>query len=401
MDLFKMMFKGDKVIWMIYLLFCVISFIEVFSASSTLTYKSGDHWGPITGHFVLMVGGAIIVWIVHRLPIKTFNLGVVLVLPLSWILLGIVLGLSAVNGARRWIDLGFFQFQPSELAKLGLILIVAKILAMAQGEDGAHKSAFKYILILTGITCGLIVTENLSTCIIIAITIFAMMIMGRIPWKQIGMLLLVCFSVGFLGFITIKYVPSQAWEKVGLNRMVTWQKRFERFNDEKPTPDKFDLDVNAQEAHASIAIVNSGGLGKGPGNSIERDFLSQAFSDFIFAIIIEELGLGGAALVIFLYILLLRRILRIVKQCDKTFLVYLATGIGVVIVIQALINIAVAVGRFPVTGQPLPFISKGGTSIMISAVYIGILLNISRYIDEKNAEQLTADEAIDEETADQ
>lgn len=385
MDVFRTFFKGDKVVWMIYLFFCVISLIEVFSASSTLTYKSGDHWGPITGHVIFMLGGALVVWCVHLMPVSVFNKGVA-ILPISWILLLIVLGMAAVNNAKRWIDLGFVQFQPSELAKLGIIFMIAKILAITQGEEGADKSAFKYIMWITGITCGLIVTENLTTCLLIASTVFCMMVLGRIPFRQLSRLVLICVGSVALMIAVIQMVPKNTWEKVGLDRMVTWQNRIGRFFEhEEIAPKDYDLDLNAQEAHASIAIVNSGGIGKGPGNSVERDFLSQAFSDFIFAIIIEELGLPGAAIVIFLYILLLRRILRIIKMCDKSFLSFLVAGIGIIITLQALINMCVSVGIIPVTGQPLPLISKGGTSMIITATYIGIILSVSRYVEEQKA----------------
>lgn len=399
MNLFRtVMFKGDKVVWVIYLLFCVISFIEVFSASSTLTYKSGDHWAPITSHLVLMMGAALVVWCVHLMPISIFNKGV-LVLPAAWLLLIGVLGMAAVNHARRWIDLGFIQFQPSELAKLGIIIMVAKILALTQKEEGADRSAFKYILWVTGITCMLIVTENLTTCLLIISTVFSMMLIGRVPLIQLGKLMLTGVLFIAVSLTVVKVVPSATWENVGLGRMVTWQNRIDRFFEhEEIPPEKYDLDLNAQEAHASIAIVNSDGIGKGPGNSVERDFLSQAFSDFIFAIIIEELGLGGAAFVIFLYILLLRRILRIIKLCDKPFLSFMVAGIGVIITLQAIINMCVSVGIIPVTGQPLPLISKGGTSMMITAVYIGIILSVSRYVENLSETSAETEPVEDEQT---
>lgn len=388
MDLLKNFFKGDKAIWIIYLFLCLISIVEVFSASSTLTYKSGDHWGPITNHLTLLMIGTIAVWIVHNIPCRWFKTFIVL-LPISWAMLIAVFILgSLTNGARRWIDLGFIQFQPSEVAKMGAIITVAFILSRMQEEDGANKKAFKYICIITVITCGMIVTENLSTAVLLAGSIFLLMFVGRVPFKQLGMLAGIGIACILTGVATIKYVPGEAWDKIGLHRMVTWQNRLNNHFDESEIPAaKFDIDNDAQIAHANIAIASSNIVGKGPGNSVQRDFLSQAFSDFIYAIIIEELGLVGGAFVAALYILLLMRIGKIARNCDKSYYVFLITGIGILLVMQATFNMLVAVGIMPVTGQPLPLISKGGTATLINSVYIGIILSISRYVNDLKQRQ--------------
>lgn len=388
MDLLKNFFKGDKAIWIIYLFLCLISIVEVFSASSTLTYKSGDHWGPITNHLTLLMIGTIAVWIVHNIPCRWFKTFIVL-LPISWAMLIAVFILgSLTNGARRWIDLGFIQFQPSEVAKMGAIITVAFILSRMQEEDGANKKAFKYICIITVITCGMIVTENLSTAVLLAGSIFLLMFVGRVPFKQLGMLAGIGIACILIGVVTIKYVPGEAWDKIGLHRMVTWQNRLNNHFDESEIPAaKFDIDNDAQIAHANIAIASSNIVGKGPGNSVQRDFLSQAFSDFIYAIIIEELGLVGGAFVAALYILLLMRIGKIARNCDKSYYVFLITGIGILLVMQATFNMLVAVGIMPVTGQPLPLISKGGTATLINSVYIGIILSISRYVNDLKQRQ--------------
>lgn len=388
MDLLKNFFKGDKAIWIIYLFLCLISIVEVFSASSTLTYKSGDHWGPITNHLTLLMVGTIAVWIVHNIPCRWFKTFIIL-LPISWALLAAVFILgSLTNGAKRWIDLGFIQFQPSEVAKMGTIITVAFILSRMQEENGANKKAFKYICIITAFTCGMIVTENLSTAVLLAGSVFLLMFVGRVPFKQLGMLAgagIVCI---FIGVATIKYVPGEAWDKIGLHRMVTWQSRLNNHFDESEIPAaKFDINNDAQIAHANIAIASSNIVGKGPGNSVQRDFLSQAFSDFIYAIIIEELGLVGGAFVAALYILLLMRIGKIARSCDKSYYVFLITGIGILLVMQATFNMLVAVGIMPVTGQPLPLISKGGTATLINSVYIGIILSISRYVNDLKQRQ--------------
>ena len=395
MDLLRNLFKGDKVIWIIFLLLCLVSIIEVFSASSTLTYKSGDHWRPITMHIILMLVGAVVVVIVHNIPCRWFKT-FILLLPVSWILLISVLAIGALtNGARRWIDLGFIQFQPSELAKMGTIITVAYILSRMQEENGANSKAFRYILYVTGFTCLLIFTENLSTAVLLAFSVLLMMYVGRIPFRQLGALVGIGAAALFLALATIKFVPAEAWDDIGLHRMVTWQSRLDNhFDTSVIPPEKFDIDADAQIAHANIAIASSGILGKGPGNSVQRDFLSQAFSDFIYAIIIEELGLVGGRIVAFLYIWLLMRIGRIARSCDKSYYAFLVMGIGFLLVTQAMFNMLVAVGIMPVTGQPLPLISKGGTSTLVNCAYIGIVLSISRHINElkKREAQAAAEE---------
>lgn len=191
---------------------------------------------------------------------------------------------------------------------------------------------------------------------------------------------------------TIKYVPSETWDKIGLHRMVTWQSRLDNhFDTSTVPPEKFDIDADGQIAHANIAIATSNILGKGPGNSVQRDFLSQAFSDFIYAIIIEELGLIGGGIVAFLYIWLLMRIGKIARNCDKSYYSFLVMGIGLLLVTQAMFNMLVAVGIMPVTGQPLPFISKGGTATLVNCAYIGIILSISRHVNELKKQQEQAE----------
>lgn len=392
MDLLKNLFKGDKVVWIIYLLLCLISIIEVFSASSTLTYKSGDHWGPITTHMLLLMTGTVVVIIAHNIPTRWFKAFNAL-LPLSWAMLIAVFIIGALtNGAKRWIDLGFFRFQPSEVAKMATIITVAYILSRLQEENGANKRAFKYILWVTGITCALIFTENLSTALLLATTVLLLMFIGRVPFKQLGSLVGIAVGFVLICVTIIEKVPAQTWDDIGLHRMTTWQSRLEsHFSGEEIPAAKFDIDKDAQIAHANIAIASSHVLGKGPGNSVQRDFLSQAFSDFIYAIIIEELGLVGGACVALLYILLLTRIAKIVRKCDNTYFSLMIIGFGTLIVLQAMFNMLVAVGIIPVTGQPLPMISKGGTSTLINSAYIGLILAVSRYVD--NQEEAQAEEA--------
>lgn len=393
MDLIKDLFKGDKVIWIIFLFLCLISIVEVFSAASTLTYKSGDHWGPITQHSVILMVGAVIVVLVHNIPCKYFSVIPFFLLPLSCILLLFVMGMGIitgdrVNGAARWMTFFGIQFQPSELAKMAVIIVTAFILSKFQEEDGANPKAFKYIMWIIGIVFLLIAPENGSTAALLAGVVFLMMLIGRVPWKQIGKLVGTVGVVLTLLVSVIVIIPPSVYENVpGTHRFSTWQSRIKGFFEDKGAipAAKFDIDKDAQVAHANIAIATSHIVGKMPGNSVQRDFLSQAFSDFIFAIVIEELGLLGGAFIVMLYLWLLIRAGRIAKRSDKHFPAFLVMGIALLLVSQAMLNMMVAVGLFPVTGQPLPLISKGGTSTLINCAYIGMILSVSRYVAEKEA----------------
>lgn len=387
MDFAGRLFKGDKVIWIIFMFLCLISLIEVFSAASTLTYKSGDHWGPITQHSVFLMVGTVIVLIIHNINYRWFQVFPVLLIPLSiGLLLWVTLKGGLINDAARWINLFGFTFQPSEIAKMGVIISVSLILSKNQEEEVANKKAFKYILIVTGVICALIVGENFSTAALLFGVVFLMMIIGRIETTKLAIL----FSVLILLAIAILFLP--------IRRSETWRNRIvdKIENRNYVPPEKYDIDENAQVAHANIAIATSGVVGKMPGNSVQRDFLPQAFSDFIFAIIIEELGLLGGTFVVFLYIWLLIRAGRIAQKCERTFPAFLVMGIALLLVAQAILNMCVAVGLFPVTGQPLPLISKGGTSTLINCVYVGMILSVSRYTilqEEMNAKAAAEAEA--------
>ena len=288
MDLLKSIFKGDKVIWIIFLFLCIISIIEVFSAASTLTYKSGDHWGPITQHSILLMVGAVIVVLVHNIPYKWFQVFPVFLLPISIgllafvMLMGIVTG-DRVNGAARWMTFMGIQFQPSEIAKMAVVIVTAFILSKGQDEDGASPKAFKRIMIITCIVCGLILPENYSTGILLFGTVYLMMFIGRVSARK-----LLILGGGLLAFVAIFVTfllatPNDTLEKIPMgHRFTTVKSRIADFTDKGEIPAaKYDIDGNAQVAHARIAVATSNVVGKGPGNSVQRDFLSQAFSDFI------------------------------------------------------------------------------------------------------------------------
>lgn len=395
MGLLKSIFKGDKVIWMIFALLCMISVVEVFSAASTLTFKSGDHWGPMRQHTFMLITGTLLVVAFHNIRYKWFQAFPIFLLPASLFMLafitimGVITG-DRVNGAARWLTFFGIQFQPSEVAKMAVIIAVASILSKKQDEEGAAPTAYKYIMIITGVTFALILPENLSTAMILFMVVFLMMFIGRVAaiklWKLLGILVLA--GSLFIGLIAL--VPSDT-EIPFFHRMSTWKKRILTFtNDEKVPAAKFDIYKEGQVAHARIAIATSNLIGKAPGNSVQRDFLSQAFSDFIFAIVIEELGLLGGGFIVCLYIWLLMRAGRIAKKCQRTFPAFLVMGIALLLVTQALLNMMVAVGLFPVTGQPLPLISKGGTSTWINCMFIGMILSVSRYTEELEERQKNA-----------
>ncbi len=396
------LFKGDKVIWMVLLFLCLISVVEVFSASSTLTYKSQDYLGPIIGHSWKMLVGVGMAILILNVPCRYFKLMTPGLLLISAIMLIWVLAFGEkTNDAGRWISLLGLKFQPSEIAKGTLVLVTAQILSAMQRENGADKRAFKYILIVVIPFCLLIGVENLSTAVLIFAVIFLMMFVGRVPLIQLGKLaafgvIVVAVFIGsiyMLGSLdqgessetqTEAIVNGEVKKETTkspsfLHRFSTWKNRIDKkLNSKHVAPADYDLDKDAQVAHANIAIVGSNIIGKGPGKSVERDFLPQAFSDFIYVIIIEELGIIGAAFVAFLYIVLLYRAARIASRCENNFPAFLVMGLALMLVLQASFNMLVAVGIAPVTGQPLPLISRGGTSTIINCAYIGAMLSVSR-----------------------
>lgn len=400
-------FKGDKVIWMVFFFLCMFSIVEVFSASSSLTYKVGSYWGPIIKHCAILVVGIFLMVVVLNIKCRYFKIVTPFLLILSFTLLICVhfVGQS-INGGARWMSILGIQFQPSEVAKGAIVLATAQILSAMQTENGADKKAFRYIMIVFLVMVFPIATENLSTGMLIFAVVFLMMFVGRIPWRQLGRLLgvLALVAVAGLSFVMLagndnrqendmqgvkveRLAQQKKKESKGmLHRASTWKTRILKFfdNTEVP-PEKFDLDKDAQVGHANIAIASSNVIGRGPGNSVERDFLSQAFSDFIYAIVIEETGIEGAFLVAMLYMILMYRTGKIASRCENNFPAFLAMGLAFLLVVQALFNMLVAVGLAPVTGQPLPLISKGGTSTVINCIYVGVILSVSRSAKKRDA----------------
>lgn len=395
-------FKGDKVIWMVFLFLSLISVVEVFSASSELTYKGGSYWAPVMKHVGVLLVGLVGIIFTSHVPCKYFRILTLLLLFVSIVsLLAVLIVGQSTNGAQRWISILGIQFQPSEIAKGSMVLATAQILSATQTDKGADDHAFKYICIVGIAVIGLIFFENLSTAALLAFVIFMMMDVGRVSWKYLRILagggitvVVIALSAVMLIGKDESQVPNPntqltevmqkededkgVVEKV-FHRASTWKtriiKQVEGFNGD---PKDVDLDKDAQRAHANIAIASSNIIGKGPGNSVERDFLSQAFSDFIYAIIIEEMGIFGAIFVALLYIILLFRTRYIANRCENCFPAFLSMGLALLLATQAVMNMWVAVGLAPVTGQPLPLVSKGGTSTIINCLYIGVILSVSR-----------------------
>lgn len=399
MSLASKLFRGDRVIWIIFMFLCLISAVEVFSATSTLAYQNVNHWAPIGRHATFLVGGFLAVILLHNVPYSIFRAGILL-FPISLIMLIVTpfVGISA-NDAHRWLSIFGIQLQPSEFAKLSLLILIAFLLSK-RGRI-TDDQIFKWILICTFVTCGLILPENFSTAFMLFGISFLMMFIGQLPIKKLLKLAGTLAALLMLFLAVLKFTPKEIVQSYLPGRLATWQARLERFGDDSANYNAAGTyivtDENYQVSHAKIAIARGGLFGQMPGHGQQRDFLPQAYSDFIYAIILEELGFAGGVFVLLLYIILLVRVGMIARRCDNAFPKFLVLGCGLLIVVQALANMAVAVSLIPVTGQPMPLVSRGGTSTVISCVYFGIILSISRFgahireTDEEEQPEVTSE----------
>ena len=398
MELFGKLFKGDKVIWCIFLVLCVISLLEVFSATSTIAYRQQSHWAPILRHTIFLLIGFFAILFLQRVQSRFFSI-LLLALPFSIILLVVTMKMGTdVNGAQRWLGIGgAFTIQPSELAKISLIGFIAFFLSKMKTEN--ESWIFKALMWGITITCLLIAPENLSTAALLFGVCFLMLFIGQVSYKRLGKIVAVCAILGAIGILALMYLPKSFTKEYMPSRFSTWQARIDRHSadnqeaaGEEGAPAEYKItDENYQVSHAKIAIANGGIIGL-PGSGVERDFLPQAYSDFIFAIILEEMGLVGGIVVLMLYLALMIRCGVLASKCDKKFQRYLILGCAMMLTIQALANMAVAVNLIPVTGQPLPLISRGGTSTIITCTYFGIILACSSKIN--NEEHEDVDESI-------
>ncbi len=400
----RQLLNGDRTIWAMVFILCAISLIEVFSASSRLTFGKSSFLTPIISHAIHLGMGLGVMYVLHILHYKWYRAFPIILVPVSIGLLAFLsIQSAASSGAERWINLGFFQLQPSELGKIAVIMAVASWLSKLKPDDElSQANTFWKILALTGVVCALIVGENLSTAVLLAGVIFVMMILGGIAWRRMLTLTGIALAAGIVAVVILLFVPAQTIRDSKLipSRATTWQARLQDFfqpgSEGTPTAYEYAKLVapeKPQETHANIAIATSNILGKGPGNSVERDYLQEASCDFIYAIIIEELGMAGGIVVMLVYMILLFRVGRIANRCKEKYPVFLAMGLGMLLGLQAFINMSVAVGLFPVTGQPLPLISKGGTSVLMTSFCIGMLLGISNALQkEESGEQVVGTE---------
>ena len=367
-------FKGDRIIWMVAFLLMIVSLLVVYSATGTLAYRFKE--GNTTYYFLkqlMFLGvGFMIMYFTHMLPYNLFSKFGKILLYISIPMLFVTLLFGAnLNQASRWLvipGLGF-TFQTSDLAKLALIMFVSKSLAQKQDTIKDFKGTFLPLIAHIGVICLLILPANFSTAALLGLVCMLLLFIGRVSIKHLAALGGIAFVA--LGIFVLVAFNTSLGERIG-----TWQGRIERFigtKDSKP---------DYQVVQGKIAIATGGILGKGPGNSTQRNYLPHPYSDFIYAIIIEEYGIVGGVVVLFLYLFLLFRAGVIVRKSKRTFPAFLAIGLTLMLVFQALVNMAVAVHLFPVTGQPLPMVSMGGSSLLFTSLALGIILSVSRSMEE-------------------
>jgi cell division protein FtsW len=354
--------QGDPVIWAIIFAFSMISIAVVYSAIGSLAYKkmAGNTEYYLVKHTMLVLVSLALMWLAHKIDYRYYSRISQFAL---WISVPLLIytyfkGVS-MNEASRWISIPIIgqTFQPSDFAKLALITNLASMLAKRQNNINDFKESFIPILLWSAVICGLIALANFSTAVILFSTCMLLMFIGRVPMKYLVMLILVGSMAGGLGLMLGQ-------------RLQTTINRFESFFDSKEIP------FQAEQSY--IAIATGGVIGKGPGKSDQRNFLPHSYSDFIYAIILEEYGLIGGVSVLFLYLALLYRGVVTTARSDRPFGGLLSAGLTFSLVLQAMINMGVAVGLGPITGQPLPLLSMGGTSLLFTGISLGIILSVSR-----------------------
>jgi cell division protein FtsW len=360
--------KGDKYIWLVILLLSIVSLLAVYSSTGTLAfkYKGGDTEHYLFKHGMILILGFGLMYVAHRIHYKYYSRLALILLIVSIPLLAYTLFFGTnLNDANRWITLPVinFSFQASDLAKLALIMHLSRELAIRQNKSAEFKEIFLNIILPVLGICALIFPANLSTAVLLFLTSTIVMFIGRTKILHLLGALTFVGAIGGIVLLTILYVPNI--EKV-FPRAKTWSSRLESFNDKQDTP--------YQVLQAKIAIAKGGIKGVGPGNSNQRNFLPHPYSDFIFAIIIEEYGIVGATFIIILYLIFIKS--------PKAFGALLAVGLGVSLVLQAFIHMAVNVNLLPVTGLTLPLVSMGGTSMLFTSIAMGIILSVSRNIEE-------------------
>ncbi|HLN56032.1 MAG TPA: FtsW/RodA/SpoVE family cell cycle protein [Bacteroidales bacterium] len=384
-------FKGDRVLWGLVALFMIYSLLAVYSSSAGVAFMKygGNTTYFLRSQFFMLVLSLIIIVVVHYLPYRIYfsMAGLFLIISAGLLILTFAFG-SRVNEATRWLVIPGtgFRLQTSDVAKVALVIYLARTMAKYQDKLTDFKLVSKYLMIPVAVICGLIMPENLSTAVMIFGICIMIMFIGRVPFK----FLLSYIGLGLAGVIVFALLLSLFTES---NRVEVWKNRIENYFTGSDNPDE-----DYQSNQAKIAISTGGLFGKAPGKSVQRNMLPQSNSDFIFAIIIEEYGLlFGAIPLILAYLILLFRGVTIAKKCETAFPAFLVLGLIVMIVMQAMLNMLVAVGLFPVTGQTLPFVSWGRTSVLMMSFSIGAILSVSRVVNARiKNEELPAEEATDE-----
>jgi cell division protein FtsW len=384
--------RGDIYIWLVVCMLSLFGILAVYSSTGTLAYakQSGNTEFYLIKQGGMLLLGLFIMWLSHLVDYRYYSRlsQILLFIAIPLLFYTLVFG-SNVNDARRWITLPLIglSFQTSDLAKLAIIMFIARFLSKRQDEIGNSKKTLWPIVASIIIVCGLIAPANLSTALVLFMTCMVLLFIGRIPIKSL--LGLTGLAILFFGLMlaVIMNLPGQG-------RVQTWKARIESFSDKK------DANGSYQNQQAKIAIAKGGIFGVGPGKSTQRNFLPSPYADFIFAIILEEYGMIGGLFLIFLYLFFLFRCIRIVIKSPKAFGALLAVGLAFSLVIQAFINMGVAVNIFPVTGLPLPLVSMGGTSTLFTSLAFGIILSVSRYIEEDMETPKTEpEEEVEVETA--
>jgi cell division protein FtsW len=379
--------KGDKVIWGIVVMLTMMSLLVVYSSTGTLAYKlSKSTESYLFKQFVFIAIGLLIIYFAHKVNYTIYSRVAVFIFLASIPLLLYTLFFGAsLNEASRWIKLPIINltFQTSDLAKLGLFMYLGRQLSRKQNVIKDFKKGFIPLIVPVGIICILIAPANLSTALLVGATSLLLMFIGRVNIKHIGLVIAVAaVPVLFLVGVASAYYDKEEKKSKELPEMLTkgrvgtWIKRVQNFM----YAGKEETSYQVQQA--KIAIAKGGWVGLGPGNSESRNFLPHPYSDFIYAIIIEEYGLMGGAFVLFIYLAFMFRCIRIFKNCPFAFGAFLALGLSFTLVIQAMANMAVNVNLFPVTGVTLPLISMGGSSFLFTCLAIGIILSVARNVEQ-------------------
>ncbi|MCF8273572.1 MAG: FtsW/RodA/SpoVE family cell cycle protein [Flavobacteriaceae bacterium] len=383
--------KGDRLIWAIVALLAIFSFLPVYSAASNLAYSSGNSstFAFFVKHFMHLFLGFAIMYGVHKIPYRYFRGLSLIMIPIVLILLLVTMfqGVT-IEGANasRWIQIPIvgMSFQTSTLASVVLMVYVARYMSKIKDKDITFKASILPLWLPVFLVLILILPANLSTAAIMFVMVVMLVFLGGYPIRY----LLIILGSGILA-LALFILIAKAFPEAMPNRIDTWMSRLESFSNDE------DTEADYQIEKAKIAIASGGIQGVGPGKSIQKNFLPQSSSDFIFAIIIEEYGLIGGLAIIILYMWLLFRIVIVAQKSDTMFGKLLVLGVGLPIVFQALINMAVAVELFPVTGQTLPLISSGGTSIWMTCLAIGIILSVSAKREEIKEFENTEDNPLE------